>query len=323
MRIDLDFAANLLKKNDNILILTHSHPDADTICGGYALLAALRQLGKKARVECQDPIPRNCTFAVRESGNADFEPEFIVTVDIADEKLLGDDFLKKYGSKTNLCIDHHGSNTDYAEYAYVDSSSAAACEIIFDLYEKLGAEIDAHTAGCIYAGIATDTGCFLYANTTARTHEIAASLIAKGADISYINRVFFETRTKEYIALESTAMSAMRFYFDGLCAITSVSFDDFKRCGAKSEDFERIPSLTWQIEGVIVGAAIKEQETGGVKVSLRSYAPVNSSNICMRMGGGGHSAAAGCSLNCSLEEAEKTVLRNIKEELTAAGLVKE
>ena len=320
MKIDLDFTAKLLNENDNIVILTHAHPDADTLGSGYALSKALRSKGKRVHVECSDKITSACAFMTEGEETESFEENFVVAVDVADERLLGEELEKKYSGKINLCIDHHGSNKFYSEYTCLDSGAAATTEIIYALFGKLKAEIDKLSANCLYAGLATDTGCFLYSTTTSNTHRIAAELIDKGADFGSLNRVFFETKSKEYLELEKAAMNSMEFFFGGLCAVTVITLADFERCGASLEDYERIPSLSRQIEGVIAGIAMREQSGGGFKCSLRTYEPIDASSICKRLDGGGHARAAGCTVKASLDEAKKQILESVKLELAQSGI---
>ena len=165
MRIDVKRCAELLREQDNILILTHAHPDGDTLGSGFALCRALMALGKNARVINTDEIPKKYDYLYKDLSFADFKETYIVAVDVATENLLGA-FADVYGGKINLCIDHHGTNTEYAENLLL-IETASACEIIYQVILALGVSIDKKTADCLYTGISTDTGCFRYASTTA------------------------------------------------------------------------------------------------------------------------------------------------------------
>ena len=186
MRIDVKKCAAILKEQDNILILTHAHPDGDTLGCGFGLCRALIKTGKKARVINADDIPKKYNYLFEDMPQYDFKENYIVAVDIATENLLGA-LVDTYASKINLCIDHHGTNTEYAEYLLLEET-AAACEIIYKVILELGADIDKKTADCLYTGISTDTGCFRYASSTSSTYRIAADLIDKGADNGYIRK---------------------------------------------------------------------------------------------------------------------------------------
>ena len=166
MKISVSRAAELLLEKDNILILSHDHPDGDTLGCGYALCRSLRLLGKKAVVRCGDTIPENYSFMWQDLPEQNFDPEFIVTVDIADPKLLGAKFESLYRDKIDLCIDHHGSNNFTAQYILLQDDAAAVAEIIYDIICEMGVSLNSAIADCLYTGVSTDTGCFRYSNTT-------------------------------------------------------------------------------------------------------------------------------------------------------------
>lgn len=315
MKISVHAAAELLLKNDNILILTHDHPDGDTLGSSYALCRGLRSLGKTAAVKCADKIPETYDFMWDGLRHQSFEAEFIVCVDIADAVLLGNKFEKTYKDIIDLSIDHHGSNNLKAKYSLLKSKAAAAAEIIYDLLRKMGIKIDNNIADCIYTGISTDTGCFRYSNTTARTHRIAASLIDAEAQTHEINQTFFETKTKVYAALERLSLDSLKMYFDDMCAIITITQDMFRLSGANDSECDRISALPRQIDGVKVGATLREIKDGSFKVSIRTNGPMDASLLAAKMGGGGHARAAGCRLDGPLEKAREELLKNIGEEL--------
>ena len=157
-KVDAKLAAEFLMDNDNFVILTHASPDGDTLGSGFALRAALELLGKKAKVICPDEIPAKFNFIAMQK-DIDFEPETVVAVDIADDKLLGS-LREVYKDKIELCIDHHRSNTEFAKRLYLEADSGAATECVYNVIEVLGVEITPYIASCLYLGMATDTGCF-------------------------------------------------------------------------------------------------------------------------------------------------------------------
>lgn len=314
MRINTVHAAELLLEKDNILILTHDHPDGDTLGSGFALCRGLRSIGKKARVICPDKIPDSYAFMWQDLSEQRFEPDFIIAVDIADAVLLGNDFESKYKGRIGLSMDHHGSNNLEADYILLESDAAASAEIIFDVLCELGVKLDAPMADCIYTGLSTDTGCFRYSNTTARSHRLAAALIDAGASTGDINQVFFETKTRVYAALERLALDSMQMYFDDRCSIITVTQEMFRISGATDSECDRISALPRQIEGVKVGVTLRETKDGNFKASIRTNGPVNAAALAAKLGGGGHARAAGCRLNGPLEKAREEILRNIADE---------
>ena len=317
MRIDLNETANILENADNILLLSHSHPDGDTLGSASALARALISKGKRVRVECSDPIPKDFSFMFEGLDFGDFEPDLIAAIDIADTKLLGRDAEGKYSGKIGLCIDHHGSNILYADKVYLEPDSASTAEIIYLLLQKMNVEITPQIASCLFTGVTTDTGCFRFSNTTVRTFEIAAALAKSGADTYNIIQVFFETKTKTYAALERLALDSMRFYFSDRCAVICVTQDMYKRSGSDESETDRLANLPRQIEGVLVGVTMRELKDGSFKASVRTHGDIDASAICQRLGGGGHMGAAGCTLYGSKQQAVNSLLKEIQAEIDA------
>lgn len=307
--------AQKLKNSNNILILVHAHPDGDTLGCGYALCRSLLSLGINARVSCSDAIPSKYNYLFADIEDADFEPELIVAVDVADTKLLGSPNEELYKDKIDLCIDHHASNRLYAKETYLDSTAAAACEIILQIIDESGVEITKETADCIYTGLSTDTGCFRYSNVTPRTMTMGARMIEKGASYADINTVMFETKTKTYLALQRLCLEGLEMHFDDKCALITVTQEMFRESGSNESECDAIASLSRQVEGVVVGATLRQRPDGSFKVSLRTHAPIDASAICAEMNGGGHPRAAGAQLEGTLEEAKAVLLENIKKHL--------
>lgn len=303
---------------DNILLLTHRSPDGDAIGSIFALALALKKAGKN--VMCKtDRIPSSLSVAAVSDMEGDFEPSYIVTVDVADKKLLGEELCALYGDKVDLCIDHHGTNVEFAKHTLLDASAAAACEVLYDMFVAGGVEITSDIAKELYVGLATDTGCFRYGNTTSKTMRTAAELMDKGVDTVFINTEIFETKTREYADFERLALNNMTNYFDGRCAIMLITRDMYAKSGLDEADDKAINGVPRQIQGVLVGLTMKEKpDNKGWRISMRSKDPVSASEICAMLGGGGHKLAAGCELDCSKEEALEKILGAVKTVLDKA-----
>ena len=311
MRIDVKKCAALLKEQNNILILTHAHPDGDTLGCGFGLCRSLIKMGKKARVINADEIPHKYDYLYADMPALDFKEDYIVAVDVATENLLGG-IAQAYSGKINLCIDHHGTNTEFAENLYL-RETAAACELIYEVVTELGVEIDKDIANCLFTGISTDTGCFRYASVTASTFRIASKLLECGADNGYVNRVMFETKTKTYARLERLAMDSMKLYCDDKVAIMTVTQEMYKKSGSNEQETEALAPLTRQVEGVEIGVTIREKPDGTCKASFRTFEKINAAEIAKFFGGGGHPQAAACRLDCSVDEAVKLLVEKCGE----------
>jgi len=311
MVIDLNSAVEFLRERDNFLILSHAHPDGDTLGSAFALKYALEAVGKRAEVKCCDTVLKKFDYLGKVC-DTDYKYGTLVAVDVADTKLLGKDFEELYADKIELCIDHHGSNRMFAERTLLDAGAAAACEIILEIIHALGVKPNKKIADCIYTGLTTDTGCFRYSNVTPRTMRMAAEMIECEADNVTINTVMFETKTRTYAALEKLAVAGMKMYLDGKCAVITVTQEMYRLSGSDESEVDAIASLPRQIEGVLVGVTLRERKDGSFKISMRSNRPINVSDICAAMGGGGHPQAAGCQVDGPLEAATETVVENVK-----------
>ena len=314
MRVTLKDCADILNNHQSFLILTHASPDGDTLGSAFALKRALQKIGKPSKVICNDEIPQKYSFLWDGIDNDDIDFEAVISVDVADRKLLGENVNNEYGDKIVLAIDHHLSHRDFAENTYL-CDKASNAENIYNLLCEMNIPIDAGIATCIYCGMATDTGCFLFSSTTPETHKIAAVLMEKGADFVLVNRKMFETKTASYLKLEQMALSTIELHFGGKCAVMQITQDMFRESKSNDGECDGIASLPRKIEGVLIGITIREKENGKFKVSIRTVEPYNASEICANFGGGGHNRAAGCEFECSLEEAKSQLLKFIGEKV--------
>lgn len=211
-----------------------------------------------------------------------------------------------------MCIDHHSTNTEYADNLLLEDTPAA-CEIMYDVIKALGVEIDSKMAGCLYTGLTTDTGCFRYASTTAKTYRAAADLIELGADNGTINRVMFETKTKTYARLERMALESMEFFENERVAVITVTQDMYKKTGSNEQETEALAPLTRQVEGVEIGITIREKTDGTCKASLRTFESVNAAELARFFGGGGHNQAAACRFDCGVDAAKAQLVEKCGE----------
>lgn len=345
-------AAEYLEKHDHYLILTHVRPDGDTVGCAAALCAALRKRGKTAYLLPNPGLtsitkpyfdPYAAPLAGQDSGGqsaesgdqaapsreegADsnrqiaFTPQTVVTVDIATENLFPDN-AKPYKGKVDLAIDHHPSFEGFAKENIVRPEAAACAELLYDILARLG-PVTPEIALPLYVGLSTDCGCFSYANTTARSHAIAAALIQTGIDYKGVNKAFFRTKTRTRMKLEAAMLRDATFYDQGRIVVMAVPRTLMEDLQATEDDAEELSSLGGQIAGVDCSVTMRELDTAEWKISLRTGPRVNATAVCASLGGGGHAAAAGCIINAPFAEARRRVLRAIGEaapDCSLAGL---
>ena len=305
-----EFAA-CLRERDGFLILNHRRPDGDAVGSAAALCRGLRALGKRAYVlPNPETTERYLGFLGELAPPADFTPETVAAVDLAEEGILQLN-AGEWAGKVQLCIDHHPSNSGYAAHSWVDPTAGACGELVYFLLLELGLEIDPETARLLYIAVTTDTGCFRYKNTTPQTLRVGAALLEAGAPID-LNRTLFMKKSRGRLLLESRMIAGLEFFQGGEADIAAVSLADLRCCGVTEEDMEDIASIAGSVRGVELSVTLREVEAGTWKVSVRTGEYGNAGLVCAEFGGGGHGMAAGCTVKGSLEQ--------VRSELKAAVL---
>ena len=308
-RLSVQEAAALLAGRDNLLILTHRRPDGDTMGCAAGLCAALRQLGKRAFVlRNPEASELNAVYAAPYWAPEDFSPDFVVSVDIAARSLFYP-AAEAYFDRIGLAVDHHPSFEGFGEASCVDASRAACGEIVYEICRELG-PVTPEIALPLYAAVATDTGCFVYANTTAATHRTAAALLETGIDYFSVNKRHFRTKSPRRIALEAALYQTLEYFHEGRGVFLTVPLSLMEELGAAESDAEDPSALAGIIEGVDCGVLLRELPGGQWKVSLRTGANgrVNATEACRLLGGGGHAMAAGATVSGSLAQVKERVL---------------
>ena len=315
-RMTIEETAAFLKNCRDVHILIHRSPDGDCIGSGYSLQAVLKGLGIRSRVLCSDPIPSRFGYLLSDEEEERFEPQCVIAVDVADEKLFGT-LEETYAGKVDLCIDHHISNLEYADRLLLEGDASAACEVLYKVYRAMGVPFTRQIAMCLYTGMATDTGCFKFSNTTPDTHIFTAQIMREYPDIRYdlINREMFTVKSRGQLNAEIVMLQNMEYHAEGRITIIWATLALCHENGVDEKDMEGLTSLGLQPEGVEVGITVREREPGEYKISMRSARDVNVSAICQVFGGGGHVKAAGCTLNGTVDEVRAQLLSAVEAAL--------
>lgn len=313
MDLKINDISKIFKENNNFYILTHKSPDGDTLGSAFALCFALQKINKRAKVLCSDEIPNKYKFLYENIKKQNFNPEYIISVDVAELKLLGEK-LYLYSDKIDLSIDHHLSNKNFAKYNYIKNTAATA-EIIYDIIKNSNIEFDLNIANCIYTGISTDTGCFKYSNTTSNSHRICADMIDFGVDSFKINKIMFDTKSKAKLNIEKIVLESLEFFYNNKCAIITIKNEQLSNLCFCESDFDGIAAIPRQIDGVLIGIFIKEKEPCKFKISIRTDKTIDAAKICSTFNGGGHRCAAGCVIAGQLNEVKHKILSVVNKYL--------
>ena len=302
--------SQLLLSKNNILIITHTNPDGDTLCSAAALCSALRRAGKRANLFRNPAVTTKYMPHVEKYfAPKSFKSKYIVSVDVATEKM----FAEGFDGAIDLCIDHHPTNSHYAKKELVCPDKAACGEIVLAVIKEMCGGITQEEADLLYIAVTTDTGCFQYLNTNAATFRAAAELLEYGADTGMVNVKFFRKASRARLKLEGMIYSVMGFYRAGKISVAIITKEMLRQAGAGEEDCDDLAGLAGRAEGASVNITIRERDNGSSKVSVRTGRDVSSSDICAVFGGGGHAMAAGCTIDCPPEKARDMLLAVIDE----------
>ncbi len=309
-----------LLKRDNFCIVMHKSPDGDTIGSSFALLCALKKMGKNAQIVCSDEIPPQMSFISDGLDVLDltFEPETVVSVDIASEMLFGEKY-KYLSDRVDFAIDHHFSNTFYAKNTILCDKMSSAGELMYHLFKSADISFDDYIAQKLYTAISFDSGCFRFSNTSPETHLAAAELLRYNFDASAINVKMFDCASLAQLKIESDALNSVRQYKDNKITMVTVRYSQVEKLGVNENELGGLTAITRRVAGTVVGITVREKSDGEIRISLRSQqeAPLpdfDVSKVAAKFGGGGHVRAAGLSMRCSVEQAEQQVLDAVIEE---------
>lgn len=315
----LDNILEEINKANSIVILTHENPDGDAVGSSLALYNALKNYGKNTDViipeysRCFEFLPGSSE--IKKESNIEYY-DLAISLDTATMKMLNGCAKYFENAKTSIVIDHHGTNTMYGDFNFVNPDAPACSQILIVLLQYFNINITKEIGSCILAGIITDTGGFKYSGVNVETFEFVAELLNKGVNVSKIYRRVLDTTTKSSFELRRIAESRLEFLFDGKVAFTYITLQDEQNVNAETGDHEGLVNIGKCIEGVEVSVFIRELKDGkGWRVSLRSNEYVNVSDVALLFGGGGHPRAAGCNIQGELQQAKDKILNEVKASL--------
>ena len=316
--MNLKEIAEKLKSVKSATIFCHMRPDGDALGAAMGLKWLLESVGICSRAVCESPVPGKFLFleGMNEvTSEADLAAEAFIAVDSSDENRLGRlGEVFRSAKKPKFNIDHHISNTRFADYNFVEER-AATCEIIAELAEYFPVKLSPLAADYLMMGLSSDTGNFAHKNVTESTFLAAAKLVSYGADIHLIQYNMFKKQSAARALLFGKTMSNIRYFEDGKIAFISVLMEQLRECGATSDMTEGFIDFPLSVDGVEVAVCLLETGKEKFKISLRSKGKANVNEIAAVYGGGGHILASGCMLTGCLEEVIDKLRYTVKQHL--------
>ena len=316
---------NQIKRNQNFLLASHTHPDGDAIGSLLALGLALQAMGKKVQFFNPSPIPAVYRFLplvnkIKQVLAPDARFDVALILDCGDIDRIGSAAATICRKALVINIDHHLTNTRFGDLQIIDVNACATAEIIYHLIQSLQVRIDCAMASAIYTGILTDTGSFRFSNTNRSAFAICEKMIKLGADPYQVAQHVYGTYSLGRIKLLNLALDSLEISPNGRLSVMTLNQRMLQETGTQAEDIDGFINYARRIEDVKVAALIHELNSNGstpkgrtpFHVSLRSDSGVDVAKIAAQFGGGGHAGAAGFSIETTLADL-KDQLMNLSE----------
>jgi phosphoesterase RecJ-like protein len=308
-------ARALIDRATSILIIAHTRPDGDAVGSLLALAGSLAASGKRVTPVLADGVPSRFRFlpgADTIRSDVETDVDALIAVDCSDLERLGLS-PEKLPRQPDLNIDHHPTNTRFAEINLVETEAAATCEMLYDLMMDFGLPIDVDVATNLLAGIVTDTIGFRTENVRPRTLQVAARLLRHDPPLATLyERTLLE---HEFNAMHYWGQALTKLKRDEHLIWTTMTSEDRKRAGYTGEDDADLINLLTTVEGAWVTIIFIEQKQGKVKVSWRSRGGVDVASLATKFGGGGHRQAAGAMVEGGLSDVVDRVLKDTRRTL--------
>jgi phosphoesterase RecJ-like protein len=324
--VEVDQVVEELRSSDKLLLTTHENPDGDALGSLLGMHLVLRALGKDTVMFLgadEFPLPweyRDMDLhEVQNEPPADIDERTVVFLDCGNIDRMPVDFLQRDGVHI-VNIDHHHDNTRFGTVNLVDGKASCTAEIVWELSKELGVEMTPEIGDPLYVGLVTDTGKFMYTNTSARAHQMASELKEAGVDTHAIYRRLYEDLPYARLLLLSRALNSLERFDDGVVTACSLTKADFEETGSVETDSEGIVDHLRAVQGTKVAVLVREllssDREGVRKISLRSTdGTVDVSVIARGLGGGGHRQAAGASSELPLDELFAEIRKGIQAQL--------
>ncbi len=287
--------AERIKASRKIAVTSHLRPDGDSLCTARALALMGEQLGKDMSIVNRDPTPLPFSgfpglagIRIGQIRAADFDT--VVLLECADVSRSGQEGLD---GAFKINIDHHHSNSPYADINWIDPEAPAVGEMVFELAGPLGVRPTPAIAENLYCAIASDTGSFQFSNTTPRALAAATELARLGADPTRVAEMLYFNNSPEKIQLLGLVLTTLTMSAEGRIAVISMFKRDTEALGLKEVDTEDMTTLARSIKGVEMVMFFKEMGPETFRVSLRSKGSANAARVAEHFGGGGHIHASG------------------------------
>ncbi len=311
-----------IRESQTLCVVGHVRPDGDCIGSQLGLALALQNQDKKVVCWNQDPLPAKLAFLdthkIYQPPRAGRKFDCVIATDCASFERLGQAGEHIKNRKLFINIDHHASNTRYADLNWVSAKQPSTGELIFRLLESANWAVTPPIADCLFAAVSTDTGSFQYPTTRPATFNVASKLVERGADLAKVCHEVYQSYPLSRVRLLKHVYNHFHLTHEDRTAYFWLKPADYARTGARPDDSEGLIDHLRAIQPVVVACLFEEIDPGLIRISLRSKSErVDVNLIATKFGGGGHSAAAGARVPGKPLSIQRQVLAAIKKALNS------
>jgi phosphoesterase RecJ-like protein len=309
----------LCAHQERFLVISHVRPDGDAYGSTLGLALCLQAMGKDVQTVNSDGLSPLFEFLPGSKGLLATHPapepdRLIISVDCADLKRLGPVF-DQWQRLPDVNIDHHVSNSGFAKLNLIDAKSPATAQVLYEIFSALKWTLTPDVAANLYVGIMTDTGNFRYRQTTVQTFEVAAKLVAAGADPTSLAESCYQSFRAERLLLIAEVFKAIHFTNHNRVAWFGITPEMYERSGAIPDETEGLIEYLQAVKTVEVAFLLEALPGGLTRASMRSRGKVDVQKICQEFAGGGHRLAAGLRTKLDPATLEKKLLESIAKQL--------
>ena len=317
---------NEIKLSKSIILTAHINPDGDALGSILAFYFMIDDFCKKnnmkkmIKIVVDDKLPKymrhfedtELIWSYEKFGEEfkhnfqnDEKFDLFISLDCANEERYGKAIEIKKLSKKSINIDHHISNTEHADFNYVEDICSTG-ELLYQFLEIFEIELREKIAKYMYLGIINDTGNFRHDNVTEHTFFVCSKLIGAGVNNHKIANIIFEVSEKKVGFIgELYKNKKINEHYKFISYY--LTQEKMKELGIEKDDTDGAAEMLLKIEGMELSLFVREDVDGSLKGSFRANDKYNVNKIASIFGGGGHIKAAGFKTRLSFEEIlEKT-----------------
>ncbi len=312
MENNMKAVADKITAAETVAILTHVNEDPDTLGSCFAFKKMMTKLGKKAEIYVSGKVEERLSFMGSDyiiyDESMKKRYDLCACIDCGDAQRIGSRKSLFNAADATINIDHHYTNTNFADANLVNGGASSAAEILTELFAYMKLDLDDAIAADLYTAICSDTGCFKFSSVTPKTMRMAADLLEYNFDHAEIARLLFDTESLAAARLKAEITGGIKSYADGKITLVTADEKDGEKYGIAPEDIPNLVEIPRRIEGAEIAVCVKKTSSG-YRVNLRSNGDADVSGAAAAIGGGGHKKAAGGTIHAaSMEDAEKIII---------------